>query len=480
MLATLAQSAALNGAVPAEVAPDDAAAIRAGFHSALVRPRSLAWQRKLAARAAVLLTAFFFAALFIGDRPFATDAADKAAIATSGNAFNRLVIFAVFGLSLPLALLNLERVLKVLIRNWPAGLMVAWSWLSFVWASHPDLVLRRGLAYTLVYLSLVILAANARSARDWLAALAAVFALITCLNVLAMVAFPAVSWSEIGETGIFDNKNTAGTMAMLAIIILGTAIAMSRPAWLRMTLLGVILLAWFFLLATRSKTSIGVAALMTVGGPCLYLILGSRTPVRLAALAAGIAVLAFAAVAFFGAGYTDADLRLMLFGDLTFTGRTEIWEHIVLEIARRPWLGHGFGSFWDTGRLVNPILSAPPDAWYMNAQLINTAHNGYLDVLLQTGLIGFAISLLAILRCLWLLMTGAMTGERRERMALTGALCVAVCLVLNNFLESYLFRTGDTLGYLFLFLMLHGETARLRARAAGATTADAATRGTAA
>ena len=51
-------------------------------------------------------------------------------------------------------------------------------------------------------------------------------------------------------------------------------------------------------------------------------------------------------------------------------------------------------------------------------------------------------------------------------MALTGALCVAFCLVLNNFLESYLFRTGDTLGYLFIFLMLHGEAARLRERPA--------------
>jgi O-antigen ligase len=152
----------------------------------------------------------------------------------------------------------------------------------------------------------------------------------------------------------------------------------------------------------------------------------------------------------------------MLFGDLTFTGRTEIWEHILPEIGRQPWLGHGFGSFWDVGAQLNPILSAPTDAWYRNAQLINTAHNGYLDVLLQTGLVGFAISLVAILRCLALLLAGAMTGERGERIALTGAFCVAVCLVLNNFLESYLFRTGDTLGYLFLFLMLHGEMARLR------------------
>ena len=73
------------------------------------------------------------------------------------------------------------------------------------------------------------------------------------------------------------------------------------------------------------------------------------------------------------------------------------------EIGRRPWLGHGFGSFWDTGAAINPIRSAPPGAWFMKAQLINTAHNGYLDLLLQTGIVGFALGIVAILRCLWLL-----------------------------------------------------------------------------
>ena len=102
-----------------------------------------------------------------------------------------------------------------------------------------------------------------------------------------MVAFPASSWSEIGETGIFDNKNGAGTMAMLAIVVLGTAIAAGRSSLLRLVLLGLMALAWVFLLATRSKTSIGLAALMMLAGPALYLLLGSAPAVRLAALAGG-------------------------------------------------------------------------------------------------------------------------------------------------------------------------------------------------
>lgn len=431
----------------------------------LANPGGLDRQRALAARVAAGVAGVLFAALIIGDRPFAPDVADKAAAVEGGNAFNRLAIFAAFVSAVPLLLTHLERALRILLRNWPGALLVLWSGVSFAWASHPDLVLRRALAMALVYLAFVGLAAAARSADDWLVPLASVFAVVTVLNVVAMLAFPAASWSEIGETGIFDNKNGAGTMAMLAIVVLGTALAAARRLTLRLGLLGTIGLAWVFLLATRSKTSIGVAAGMTVAAPVLYLVLSSGWPTRLAVASGAVGLGIFAAIVYVGAGHDDADLRLLLFGDLTFTGRTEIWTHLLPEIARRPWLGHGFGSFWDVGARVNPILSAPPEAWFMNAQLINTAHNGYLDVLLQTGLVGFVLAVAAILRCLWLLTAGAAAGSRAERVAMTGALCVAICLVLNNFLESYLFRTGDALGYLFAFTMLHGEAAHLRQEA---------------
>jgi O-antigen ligase len=429
--------------------------------------RALAWQRELATGAATLLTGILFAALIIGDRPFAPDTADKAAITESGSSFNRSVIFLAAAGAVPMLLVRLEETVRLLRRNWPIWAYILLAAASFAWASHPDLVLRRAFAYTLVYIALLGLAVSARRALDWLVPLAAVFALVTLLNIVAMLAFPAASWSPIGETGIFDNKNGAGTMAMLAIVILGTALAACRSNPLRLGLVLIIGLAWLFLLATRSKTSIGVAGLMMLAGPALYLLLASPAALRVAALAAGVAVLAFGTTAFYASGFDDADLRLLLFGDLTFTGRTAIWEHLVPEIARQPWLGHGFGSFWDTGATLNPIRSAPASAWFMQAQLINTAHNGYLDLLIQTGIVGLALGVIAILRCLWLLAAAAAgQGVASERVALTGAFCVAFCLMLNNFLESYLFRTGDTLGFLFIFLMLHGEAARLRERPA--------------
>ena len=400
--------------------------------------------------------------MLIGPQPFSPHTADKAAIAESGNVFNRLVVFLEFGAAIPLALLNLERFLRLLARNWPVGATVAWSGLSMLWATHPDLAARRAFAFTLVYLTLVAFAACARGPGDWLVPLTLCFAAVAVFNVIAIVALPAISHSDIGEMGIYDNKNGAGTMAMLSIVVLATGLVACRGWALRTVLIGLVLLGWFFLLATRSKTSIGVAALMMGLGPTLYAVLGSRMPVRLAASCAALGLAVMATVAYTAAGYDDADLRLLLFGDLTFTGRTEIWGPVVREIALRPWLGHGFGSFWDVGGTYNTLSSAPLSAWFMNAQLINTAHDGYLDTLLQTGRVGLALAIVAIVRCCWLLGAAISDGTRQQRIALSGALCLVICLILNNFLESYLFRTGDPLGYLFMFIMLQAEAVRLR------------------
>ncbi len=421
----------------------------------------LAIQRELAAKLASVLVMVFFALYLIGDHPFATSAVSKAAATESGSMLNRLLIFGTFGAALFLALVRVGRMIELAIAGMLGGLIVAWSLASHLWATFPDLSFRRGIAFLIVYVTLLCLVAIARSTASVFRALAAVFVLITLLNIFVMVAMPAVSWTPIGESGIFDAKNSAGTMAMLTAIMLGASLFMAEHRWTRLPLILVYVLAWYFLIVTRSKTSIGVAALMSVVGPLLYLVLKQNRAVRLLTLLTTIAVTLGAVVIGAANGITEREVTLAMFGDLTFSLRTPIWAAVVRTIAERPWIGHGFGSFWDVGLRLNP-LNAPWNEFFMNAQVINTAHDGYLDQLLQTGMVGFSLGLLAIARCLYALQSAAAaTKDRFERVALTGLLCLAICIVLNNLLESYLFRPGDGIGFLFLLIMLLAERAKL-------------------
>ena len=411
---------------------------------------------------APLILALFFLVYIVGDHPFAVTAVDKTAATESGSLLNRLLIFGTFAMSLPLILPGATAALRLLLAGWLGGAIVAWSLLSFLWASHPDLTIRRGIAFAIVYLTMVCLVAAARSSVNVFRALAGVVGAITVLNVFVMVAMPQVSWSPIGQKGIFDAKNTAGTIGMLTVVMLGVSMFLLRARSLRLLLALVYAMSWLFLLLTKSKTSIGVAVLITAAAPLFHLLVSRGGGWRSLAFLAAVVAIGAAWIAGILAGVSRDDLVLVVFGDLTFSQRTPIWADVVKSIGDRPWLGYGFGSFWEIGEPLNPLKYAPWDAFYVDAQVINTAHSGYLDQLLQTGGVGFALGLAAILRCLFVLhSTAARTRDPLERTALVGCLCIVLCLILNNFLESYLFRTGDGLGYLFFVLMLQAEQARL-------------------
>jgi exopolysaccharide production protein ExoQ len=71
--------------------------------------------------------------------------------------------------------------------------------------------------------------------------------------------------------------------------------------------------------------------------------------------------------------------------DATLTGRTDIWRAVLDSIMRRPLLGYGYGAFWNglQGESANVILAC---GW-----AVPHAHNGFLEVWLQLGLVGLSL-----------------------------------------------------------------------------------------
>jgi O-antigen ligase len=99
------------------------------------------------------------------------------------------------------------------------------------------------------------------------------------------------------------------------------------------------------------------------------------------------------------------------------TGRIPIWQILIEQVGHHPWLGVGFAAFW------SPLNIAWLGASNVSAAL-TSAHNGYLEELLNTGVVGLTI-LLAF--CL-----GTLTVAHRRA------------------------RKGDALGWLvFLFMVFY-------------------------
>jgi len=79
--------------------------------------------------------------------------------------------------------------------------------------------------------------------------------------------------------------------------------------------------------------------------------------------------------------------------DMTLTGRTDIWSDIWPTIQQHLWLGHGSYAFWQDWReAANPAVK-----WITGPWIPPHAHNGFMDVTVDLGLIGLVIFLLSFL-----------------------------------------------------------------------------------
>jgi exopolysaccharide production protein ExoQ len=127
--------------------------------------------------------------------------------------------------------------------------------------------------------------------------------------------------------------------------------------------------------------------------------------------------------------------------DTTLTGRTDIWAALLPNAMQNLILGAGFGGFW-TDKTVNLYL-------------VNEAHNGYLDVLLELGVIGLLLHSAFLLSCCY----KARRAFAFDFDAASLCLCFVLMAVLHNVSESsmHIFACQLTAIVIFLVLALPGS-----------------------
>ena len=126
--------------------------------------------------------------------------------------------------------------------------------------------------------------------------------------------------------------------------------------------------------------------------------------------------------------------------DITFSGRTDLWTDIVREINKNPLMGCGFQGFWV---MENVNVFVMNETYNM---LLKSAHNGYLDILNETGLIGL------------LLLAAAMIYYFMHSMKLNKPnfwTWFIIAALILNLQESTLFRQGLPVGFIFMFAYFH-------------------------
>jgi O-antigen ligase len=332
-------------------------------------------------------------------------------------------------LGVPLALLGgvmilLQplRALRLVSDHWAMALLILWAGLSMLWSVDRDVTVARTLAILLAFVAAVGLVVRF-DARQ-LARITAIAALIgTGVSLLLLLSGDPLAESPIGVRGAFTHKNGLGQVAAIGAL-LGAGLALQR----RDRILGLATMASSMacLALAQSATAVaataaGLAALAGLG------LLGSRKLPRFTkaalVLGGGLAALAL------GLSYT---LILELLGrDPSLTNRDQVWDFTLDLWAKRPITGYGFRAFWTA-----PYNLGLVRAYFFDA--FDQSHNGYLQILLDLGLIGLGLFLSWLFVVLLRATRGLADPYKRVWVVLWGAFMIysfteAIFLAPNGF-----------------------------------------------
>ncbi|WP_305805395.1 O-antigen ligase family protein [Stenotrophomonas sp. YIM B06876] len=262
-------------------------------------------------------------------------------------------------------------------------------------------------------------------------------AVILVLSFVTAIALPsygtAAGVHEGAWQGIFLHKNQFGAFCAISLIVSLCAAGQREHT---KTSIVIIALSMVGMLLSRSGNAIvtAVATAWFAFGIFTISRFGRSTDRLL-----GWLFFTGATVAIFLMAYLAIDVLFdQLQKDRSLTGRTSIWPQAIAGIAESPVWGHGIGAFWSER------------AYFVNtgeSYVIPHAHNGYLDLLLDLGVIG-GLAFLAFLSKF--IKTHIYRGRMQRGSMLP--LTILVFILVANIATSSLFSPNYFLFLLFLLL----------------------------
>ena len=130
------------------------------------------------------------------------------------------------------------------------------------------------------------------------------------------------------------------------------------------------------------------------------------------------------------------DIVIGMGKDPTLSARTVIWSGSLKTLMEKPLLGFGRGALWVEGSQRAQAIGAVAHRDFVPAH----AHNGYVDVLMEVGMIGFAIFLVGLLLTYGLSIRRAYKANTPEDLWPFAFLSM---LLIYNMTESlFMFRTS--------------------------------------
>lgn len=274
--------------------------------------------------------------------------------------------------------------------------------------------------------------------------IAAIFSLFFGL-VMPDYGIDFVSNNEISWRGIFNHKQYLGRQMVISIVTcLHLFLDKSKH---RFWLMGLLFLSLILLILSSSKSAL-ILLILSLGLFPIFSLLKQGYRLKIP-----IFIFSFLIVISITLLIT-LNLQTILVDflgkDLTFNGRTTIWQLTLEKAWERPWLGYGYSGFW-TSDAASYILN---NTWAVVAKTEGVrfhAHNGFIEVFLQLGLVGLFLCLTSFLRLVWRTINLIQITHRREFLWVLQFLFISF---LANFSEIRTFVEGGAMWVLYISFSL--------------------------
>ncbi|NMF61501.1 O-antigen ligase family protein [Brasilonema octagenarum] len=315
--------------------------------------------------------------------------------------------------------------------------------LSFFWSEFPDFTLFNS-RDVLMMTSFSLYFATRFNQKQQVQVIANTLLIGCFLSIIAAFVLPSVGIHQASDAmvshpgawkGVYGHKNNFGSMMVLSSVTFFTLPKENS-----------FLYKWFgfgfslvLMLLSTSKTSLVLSFVL------IFIIMfykNFRWHGKISVIFTNIGVLLLGCIIVPLLTYW-VELLTGLGRDATFTGRTPIWTYALGRLMERPLLGYGRGAFW-----------APKSPYAIEAgQALGTGwvaphgHNGFLDIALDLGLIGFLLFLTiyftAFVRAL-------KQGYATKNLEYLWPLAYLTFLSINNVTESILLRGENVYWTLFI------------------------------
>ena len=379
---------------------------------------------------------------------------DQTEYDSSGNTVWQVIEFLAFANCIIIAaFLGIKRSV-FLFCIFPFVGMLIWIMLSAAWSEFPDLTMRRGVRVIIEVVSFAILALSFPNDQRVLRILFRTFLAINLADLIS-IAVPTISHTDLGFAGLHGHKNLAGEFFYMALPVFFIAIFDRSISRHRIPAVFSFLTAAAMLMASDSKTAMGAVLIGSV-----FVILSRIARLRRDGtlfVFMCILVAITAALVVFQNGLLQGIYYVT--EDPTLTGRDLIWRYALHKFDGSPFAGVGYGALWQVG----PQLEEALGNWEVTFDGINEAHNGYIDVLAQTGVIGVILLIIFLLMNLARVYQYTNSLEGRKRIGLADyAMYIFWGGLIYNVTETFFFLPVGT-WFIFVFVLsaVGGRIARL-------------------